>query len=521
MIRVRTDARAEMAGRLTALAVMVVGPSLLFAADDRPGPASARFRDPPRFLVPDFTPMDDEDESSWVALAVSESLRPRLRRTGASSAVSGMRTAAVMTRLTEAEVPKPETVVHIARMAGADWAVIGGVGLTKEGTYVATVSLRKTKDGSEPEPQRVEAGSLRPLIDRVTDAVLARVGIRLTDEQLAELRKIPRGSDSALEYYAKATRAVRQSKPNDALFYVAQSRRYDPEFRPTMKLLGQINLAVGNRREVLMIYQRLLRQAKIDGDLLDEIYGLTQIAITHQRNGKHGIADKYYASAIEKARALDSRDMLAILYGALATLRVDQRKSDQALELIQRRLQLLQAQGDRLALGPAHISIALIHAARKEREDAIRYLRQAVKLSEEVGNQADKAAALFQIGAINKEGGNIDAAIQAFNESIGVTEHREAGSAYRELAEIYEEQGKLDKALAMLQKAEEILAARKSYAQQANCLARIARLYDKRGEGEEAVDTMSLAVEMLRDLNHPQLARYQKELAELKSKEKR
>ncbi len=494
--------------------LVVLSPAVhLLCAQTQTQPASM-----PRFLVVDFTPADKSDESSWVCLAVSEMLRERLRRAGKTTAVSGMRTTAVLARMTEQNPPPQDRVSKIAGMLGCDWVVSGRARLDDQGRYEIGLTLTSVGDRQQPKKQVVAAGSLGPLVDRATQAVVALAGVGLAPDDLKRVDEMTEGSDSALEYYAKAVRAVRRSKPHDALYYLAQSRRYQDDFRPGTRLLGQVNLAAGNHREVLMIFERLLREAKRAEDPVDEAFALTQIAISHQRIGDLDVANKYYEAALDQARKANLEDIEAMLLGAMATLRIDQKSKDDALRLLLERVKLLEKQGDRLAMGPACLTIALVLDARKQRDYALQYLETAAKLADEVGIPGDKAAALYQMAQLHKESGKLDEALAVYRESIKYSKEAEAGSAYREIAEILEQQGKLDEALRMLRKAEAVLSERKAYVQQADCLAKIARIQAKRNDHKTAMRTMTEAVEILSDLNHRSLARYEQELSELRAK---
>jgi len=183
-------------------------------------------------------------------------------------------------------------------------------------------------------------------------------------------------------------------------------------------------------------------------------------------------------------------------------------------------LRLLELQGDRLGMGPAYLTLGLVHSAGKQTRQALACLSRAAELADEVGIAADKAVALFQIGELNREEGNLDEALKAYRASLAVSEERESGSAYRQIAQVHEQQGQYDEALKMLRKAESVLAGRKAYAQQADCLTRIARIHAKRNDHAKAADIMSEAVEILTDLGHPELPTYKKELAEIRAKAK-
>jgi len=420
-----------------------------------------------------------------------------------------------MSRFSDGAGPAQERIVQTARFLGADCAVSGVVGKT-DGGYVVDIRLSPVRPEGSDRTRSVQAPSVRALLDASTDAVFDLSGIRLDETRRTRMLGFPGGSDSAVEYHAKAVRALRADKPNDALYYVAESIQYDGTFRPTLKLLGQMNLAAGNEREVLAIFERLLRQAKLDEDPLDETFALIQIGMCKQRRGELSVAEKYYRAALTQAEQLGLPDQQALALGTLANLRVDQKQLDESLTLLKRRLELLESEGDRLAMGPAYFTIGLVHAAKGQIPQVLDCLDRAAKLADEVGMPSDKAAALFQTGKILEEQGRLDEALTAYQASLKLTDELETGSAYRQIAEIYERQGKLDEALEMLRKAEATLSKRKAYAPQANCLSRIARLQMKRNQPAEALKTMTEAVEILRDLKHPDLESYERQLAEMR-----
>ena len=88
-----------------------------------------------------------------------------------------------------------------------------------------------------------------------------------------------------------------------------------------------------------------------------------------------------------------------------------------------------------------------------------------------------------------------DEALKAYHASIEASEERETGSAYRRIAEIYEEQGKLDQAMKALQKAESILSERKAYRQQADCLTRTTHQGSRQKKPDAAASGEWLIVE--------------------------
>ncbi len=465
----------------------------------------------PRFFVPDFLPGDEDKESPWVAVAVSEGLRYRLIRSGISTAVSEMRTSAVMSRL----AADPEQVNRVAQLLGADHVVMGAISRTDKG-YAAKIVLGLISPPGPNQSRAVQGTNVRGLLNACTEAVFSMSGVQLTEAQQRKAFSGPGGTDSAVEYYAKAIRALRAGKPSDSLHYVGESVRYDNNFRPTMKLLGQMNLAAGNEAEVLAIFERLLRQAKLDEDPVDELFALIQIGMCHQRRGDLRSAERYFQSALDSTRQLGLADQQALALGALANLRVDQRRREDALTLLKQRLQLLETEGDQLATGPACLTVALVYAAKGQYAESLEFLSRAVKLADASGMKTDKALALFQTGEIYLEQKKFEEALAAYQASLELTEENEKGSAYRQIAEIYEKQSKFDDALKMLRQAESTLAKRKAYAQQANCLARISRIQLKKGAADQAVETMTEAVDILRDLRHPDLPAYEKELAEMK-----
>ena len=519
MKAMRTTRPTRSRRRVVWAMLAVVWPASGTAASDGPTPAAASAPTAaPRFFVPDFRPVGQTDEPSWVALAVSESLRARLRRSTATTAVSGMRTAGVLQRLAEGDKSTPDEMHRIARLLGADWTVTGTVEASQPGRYELKLRVRHAAQADRDHARSIAAPSVGAILDGATDAVFDLTGVRLSEAQRKRVRATPGQTGSALEYYAKAIRAVRAGKPSDVLYYLAQSRQYDASFRPTMRLLGQVNIAAGNRREVLLIFEQLLRRARRDDDPVDVAFAMTQIAIAHQRVGDLKTAERYYQAAMAEARKVGLRDVQAVLFGAMATLRIDQGDSTSALELLAERLKLLQAQGDRLAIGPACMTVGLVHAAKKDPDQALVYLTLSAKLADEVGMSADKGAALYQIGELQKANGKLEEALEAYRASLAASEEREAGSAYRQIAEIHEQQGRHDEALDALRKAETILAKRKAYAQQADCLARIAGVYLKRNDTTKALSAMTEAVEILRDLGHPELAKYEKELANMRAK---
>jgi tetratricopeptide (TPR) repeat protein len=141
---------------------------------------------------------------------------------------------------------------------------------------------------------------------------------------------------------------------------------------------------------------------------------LCHLGEVHLQQGNLAEAQARFTAALSLAHELSDRRLLSEATRSLGTLALKQGDTKEALARCTEALHLAEEAGVRVDVGRALISLGQVHAAtlfdesQQEEPAALEYLRRGVRLFRELGNEAELAAGLMQLGRYHLERGETE-----------------------------------------------------------------------------------------------------------------
>lgn len=141
---------------------------------------------------------------------------------------------------------------------------------------------------------------------------------------------------------------------------------------------------------------------------------LCHLGEVHLQQGSLAEAQARFTAALSLAHELSDRRLLSEATRALGTLALRRGDTKEALARCTEALHLAEEAGVRVDVGRALISLGQVHAAtlfdesQAEEPAALEYLRRGVRLFRELGNEAELAAGLMQLGRYHLERGETE-----------------------------------------------------------------------------------------------------------------
>ena len=217
-------------------------------------------------------------------------------------------------------------------------------------------------------------------------------------------------------------------------------------------------------------------------------------------------AARFYTEALSITGDDDPVTTLQLLE-ALGEIHQRVGRHDEAISLQEQMIRLADQQGDRLALGRAHLRIGEVRRVRGEYKEAALHGSIALATLRETGRQEEVTKALITVGLIQRGVGNPEEAIRSFQECLDI--HRESGDTLGEattlshLGEIHWARGEQDKALQCHQESFRLREEAEDASGTAASLSELGKILWARGQYGGALDSLRRALSIRRDLGDP------------------
>ena len=219
--------------------------------------------------------------------------------------------------------------------------------------------------------------------------------------------------------------------------------------------LNGIALALLARGDIPAARSRLTEALRIGGDD-DELRGHIEqnLGITANIQGDFRAALGHYERSLEAYRAARNERGCATAYHNLGMISADRQQWDDADRYFCASLEIADASGDLRLRGLALLNRTEIFLARQRYEEARRGAEEALRIFDQFGDRDDKSSAYKFLGVIYRDTGSpvlaesrLRAAIDLAND-VGSPLHQ--AEAARELAILYQQQGRSQDALRLL-----------------------------------------------------------------------
>lgn len=258
----------------------------------------------------------------------------------------------------------------------------------------------------------------------------------------------------------------------------------------------------------------------------DTLYGLAPIDAVARLGAAFstlGVAEHatgFYENALEGYRSSKDKDGEATILMSLAQIYWKNDDADKAIEMYQQASELYYVLRRFTEQAAALNCIGLVHASQHRYQEAVNFHEQALSILYDTGDQISEAATLDVLGMAQRR-------LKQFNEALNahlnaLVLRRDIGDAMGEacsqhaLALVHEEMGNTDRAILFYEAA---LGVRKRFGDRSGELVtsyNLAKMYDRLGHFDLAETLMMRVVELEKMLDHPDLAKDEAELSELR-----
>ncbi len=244
--------------------------------------------------------------------------------------------------------------------------------------------------------------------------------------------------DSSLYYGNKSITAARKTKDKAALSlsFNAQARIYD--------FFGQVELSVAKNliaRKLAEEAQNIWLLAKYTREI-----GQDQMLILNLKD-----AEYYFRRSLGYAQQIQDERQMGLALTNLASLQLDRRNFDAAIENANRSISYLSRLNDFNGLGETHNILGMVYKEQKNYNLASSNFNQALVYYESTSNKEKIAGVYHNVGTVFKEQGKYSNALNYLNRSIEIREQYGAKNqiyhTYRTIADLYKDINDVDKAL--------------------------------------------------------------------------
>ncbi|MDJ0690144.1 MAG: tetratricopeptide repeat protein [Xenococcaceae cyanobacterium MO_188.B32] len=201
--------------------------------------------------------------------------------------------------------------------------------------------------------------------------------------------------------------------------------------------LGEKQQALDYYQQALDYYQQALPLSPTVGARALEVKILNNIGGVYSDLGKKQQAIQYWQEALSLWRAVGDRAGVATSLNNIGFVYHASGEKQQALDHYQEALSLWRAVGDRKGVATTLNNIGGVYHALGEKQQALDCWKQALLLSRAVGNRAGEVKTLSNIAYLERNRGNLQAALIPLQDSINIREDLRTKVVSPELRQTY------------------------------------------------------------------------------------
>lgn len=496
---------------------------------------------PPRVTLAtiDFHSTAGGDErDQWIPFATEATLNRRLRHLPGVLVVPLARPNQLRRELGTAP-DQPADWGRVCRALGVRLVLSGEVSGPPHAVALS-LTLRPV-DGAAGgvERDRTEKfgpGPLGSVLDAATDWSVKQLSpAPLRDDVAAIVAEPLSDSQVALESFARAVQAGRESRLREAADYLADAINYDPRCRPALLLLAQMHAA--GPPELASKAATELRAAGVAArqshDRFDEVEIELALGRLLLRSGM------LLPAAQRFAHALATADTCGHEYGAVAALealseicllealpegpgasedrseRFTRQQVARSAAWLEEAHATLKRLGDLLGQASSANKLAALHERLGDDQQARNCLDRMLVAAQAAGAPDAELQALMYIGQFHRRKHEWDDAISAMRRSLELAGKDLKPAVRMALADVYVELKRPDEAIAEYEQALTTLeAANTQLTDQFACLRALAELEHALGRRREAINRLKAAIDVAYALELKELPELRGQLAD-------
>ena len=487
-------------------------------------------------IVP-FRNASGNAKDDWIGTTVADTLGTAIGQSSHVRAVPADRLRQVLSdlRVGPETLVDSETLKRVAQFSNANVVVSGQYALSGDNIVLNATIRDLVHDQSVPVTAQAPIKDLSAAIDTLADSVRKNLSLsaNVVDELKAQSFKPNSKSVDALREYDQGASLMRDGRYIEGLKHLQAATNADPEFalaysgladaqsnlgfqtdaeqsairasdlahNQNLPLLEKYLINAANARimkepkKAIEAYQNLSRSSPGDVDVQFALGNL------YLQNGEYEKARTAFNGILQ----VDPKNIRALWgVGVVDNLTGNPQAALEAL-----------THGSSLAIQADNneqqalilLSTGISYRLLNKPEEALRNYQQSVAINEKIGQKRGVAAALNEMGELQRTNGRLDAAQASFREALDLLRaigmKDEMANTLTEMGAVYSDQGKFDSALDVYKQALQIQRETGDGSYEAQCLDNIASAYLAMGDTGNAFTYSQQALQLREKLGVP------------------
>ncbi|RCJ42715.1 hypothetical protein A6770_07495 [Nostoc minutum NIES-26] len=315
-----------------------------------------------------------------------------------------------------------------------------------------------------------DLGQQRKALENLNQALLLRrqlgdkKGETITLNNIANVYSDLGEPQKALEYFQQALLLKRQmgdkageaitlnnignvylnsGEPQKALDYFHQSLPLrqqlgdKPGEARTLNNIGFVYLNLGEKQKALDYFRQCLLLYQQIEDKLAESRTLNNIGTVYLDSGEKQKALDYFQRSLALKRQIGDKIGEANTLNNIGFVYLNLGEKQKALDYFQQSLPLFQSVENKLGLAANLNNIGLVYLNSREQQKALDYFQKSLPLYQQVGNREGEAQTLYNIASVQRDRGNLNAALTQIKIVINIVEDQRTKIRSQELRTSY------------------------------------------------------------------------------------
>jgi tetratricopeptide (TPR) repeat protein len=394
-----------------------------------------------RVAVLGFKNLRNDPDSDWVGAVTADTLTTKLAGLKAMLVVEREQVNKVIqeNRFQESDLVNPQTAVKAGRILGAQSAVTGSFAVAGKrvrfNAHVVDVETTEvlsaaTLGGAEEEVMDLPLQLADAVIESLSKKVVVLEGqrrveesapVKLTDEERKKLAQRPTQNEEAYQAFGRGLDHDKKHRWKEAQPEFESAVRLDPAFGLAWLQLGKMHENQGRWPKALQCYSKadILFQTKRDETSL--AWALRWTGNVHCSQGGYAEAMNYFQESLAISRKLGDEPGVARALCCIGAVHFSQGRYSEAMKYHEESLAIARRLGDEPGMAITLGNIGNVHLFQGRYPDAMRCYGESLEIKRRLGNEPGAADTLQDIGAVHFSQGRYDEAMKSYEESLAVS----------------------------------------------------------------------------------------------------
>jgi tetratricopeptide (TPR) repeat protein len=270
----------------------------------------------------------------------------------------------------------------------------------------------------------------------------------------------------------------------------------------TLNNVGLTKVNLGEIHEGIKVYEEALQLARLGGDKYGETNILTNLGKAFNRLSQNSVALTYYNGAMSIAQQQSNLHAQGLIWKHIGFAQSNGRDESETIESYQQALEMLHKSGDRLNEAITLRNLGQLYSMQGQYVEAVKTFERAIEIHKTQYDEKEYIITLQSIGETWYELGNYVLAISYFEQAMSIPriqkDRIKKADLLNCLCEAKIALGEDAEGIAHALEGLRILTLGDSFEHEAAQRAYIARVYDKTGKLNEAVEYLDSAIVLMK-----------------------